>query len=73
MYDRQCLTFFLIFKLSINIGKIGPDPWDHILDASCWLEQSWKKVTKETVLLNYIAIGPLISGKKISKVFCIDI
>ena len=41
-------------------------------DESKWLEQSWLRVTKGTFLQNYIEIGPVVSGKKIFKVFYID-
>ena len=30
-------------------------------------------VTKETFLQSYIEIGPVVSEKKIIKIFCIDI
>ena len=42
-------------------------------DESWRLEQSWEKVIKETFLPCYIEIGPVISDKKIFKVFYIDI
>ena len=42
-------------------------------DESGLLEQSWKRVTKETFLPNYIEIGPVVSDEKIFKVFYIDI
>ena len=41
-------------------------------DESKWLEQSWL-ITKGTFLQNYIEIGPVVSDKKIFKVFYIDI
>ena len=34
-------------------------------DKSWGLEQSWKRVTKETFLPSYTEIGPLVSHKKI--------
>ena len=45
-------------------------------DKSRLLEQSWKRVTKETFLPSYNEISPmvrLVSDKKIFKVFYIDI
>ena len=42
-------------------------------DESKWLEQSWLRITKETFLQNYIEVGPVVSDKKIFKVFYIDI
>ena len=42
-------------------------------DKSRLLEQSWKRVTKETFLPSYNEIGPVVSDKKIFKVFSIDI
>ena len=42
-------------------------------DESWQLEQPWLRVTKETFLLGYIEIGPVVSDKKIIKVFYIDI
>ena len=42
-------------------------------DESKWLEQSWKRITKETFLRNYMEIGPVVSDKKIFKVFYTDI
>ena len=41
-------------------------------DESWWLEQHWKRVTKDTFLPSYIEIGPFVYGKKIFKVFYID-
>ena len=41
-------------------------------DESKWLEQSWYRITKGTFLQNYIEIGPVVSDKKIFKVFYID-
>ena len=38
-------------------------------DKTWRLEQSWKRVTKGTFLLKYIEIGPVVSDKKIFKVF----
>ena len=40
---------------------------------STWLEQSWYRITKGTFLQNYMEIGPMVSDKKIFKVFYIDI
>ena len=42
-------------------------------DESKWLEQSCKRITKETFLQNYIEISPVVSDKKIFKVFYTDI
>ena len=42
-------------------------------DESKWLEQSWQRITKGTFLQNYIEICPVVSDKKIFKVFYIDI
>ena len=42
-------------------------------DKSKWLEQSSLRITKGTFLQNYIEIGPVVSDKKIFKVFYIDI
>ena len=42
-------------------------------DESKCLEQSWYRITKGTFLQNYIEISPVVSDKKIFKVFCIDI
>ena len=42
-------------------------------DKSLLLEQSWKWVTKETLLPNYNEMGPVVSDKNIFKVFYIDI
>ena len=44
-----------------------------VFDESKWLEQSWKSITKGTFLQHYIEIGPVVSDKKIFKVFYIDI
>ena len=41
-------------------------------DESKWLEQSWQRITEGTFLQNYIEIGPVVSDKKIFKVFYID-
>ena len=38
-------------------------------DESWQLEQPWQRVTKETFLPGYIEIGPVVSDKKIIKVF----
>ena len=55
------------------IGKISPTPLAAIFfDESWWLEQPWKRVTKDTFLPSYIEIGPSVSDKKIFKVFYID-
>ena len=41
-------------------------------DESKWLEQYCKRITKETFLQNYMEIGPVVSDKKIFKVFYTD-
>ena len=41
-------------------------------DKSKWLEQSWYRITQGTFLQNNIEIGPVVSDKKIFKVFYID-
>ena len=41
-------------------------------DESKWPEQSWYRITKGTFLQNYMEIGPVVSDKKIFKVFYID-
>ena len=42
-------------------------------DKSKRLEQSWYRITKGTFMQNYMEIGPVVSDKKIFKVFYIDI
>ena len=42
-------------------------------DESQLLEESWWMVTKGTFLPSYIEISPVVSDKKIFKVFYIDI
>ena len=42
-------------------------------DESKWLEQSWYRITEGTFFQNYMEIGPMVSDKKIFKVFYIDI
>ena len=42
-------------------------------DESKWLDQSCKRITKETFLQNYMEIGPVVSDKKSFKVFYTDI
>ena len=41
-------------------------------DQSKWLEQYWKRIIKGPFLQNYMEIGPVVSEKKIFKVFYID-
>ena len=43
------------------------------IDKSKWLEQSWYRFTKGTFLQNYMEIVPVVSDKKIFKLFYIDI
>ena len=38
-----------------------------------WLEQSWLRVSKGTFLPSYTEISPVVSDKKIFKIFCIEI
>ena len=65
--------FFLSF-LYRYIGKISPHPLAAMFfDESKWLEQSWYRISKGTFLQNYIEIGPVVSDKKIFKVFNVDI
>ena len=42
-------------------------------DKSKWLEKSCNKITKGTFLQNHMEIGPVVSDKKIFKVFFTDI
>ena len=47
-------------------GKISPTLWwPCFYDKFKWLEQSWYRITKGIFLQNYIAIGPVVSDKKI--------
>ena len=64
-----------IFKFSIQIYRENkPCPLAAMFFDKCkWLEQSWQRITKETFLQNYIEISPVVSEKKILKVFYIDI
>ena len=39
---------------------------------TAWTE-SWKRITKWTILPSYIKIGPVVIDKKIFKVFYLDI
>ena len=41
-------------------------------EESKWLEQACKRITKGTFLQNYMENGPMVSDKKIFKVFYID-
>ena len=64
---------FLKFSIQIY-SENKPRPLAAMFfDESKWLEQSWYRITKGTFLQNYIEIGPVVSGKKIFKVFYIDI
>ena len=47
---------------------MGPFFWSIMMAWTILVEG-----TKETVMLNYTDIGPVVSDKKILKVFCIDI
>ena len=62
-------------KFSIQIYRENkPRPLAAMFfDESKWLEQSCKRITKETFLQNYMEIGPVVSDKKIFKVFYTDI
>ena len=64
-----------IFKVSLQIYRENkPRPLAAMFfDKSKWLEQSCKRITKETFLQNYMEIGPVVSDKKIFKVFYTDI
>ena len=55
------------FKFSIKIYRENkPHPLAAMFfDKSKWLEQSWYRTTKEIFLQNNIAIGPVVSDKKI--------
>ena len=55
------------FKFSIKIYRANkPCPLAAMFfDKSKWLEQSWYRITKGIFLQNYIAIGPVVSDKKI--------
>ena len=64
-----------IFKVSIQIyreNKRRPLA-AMFFDESKWLEQSCKRITTETFLQNYMEISPVVSDKKIFKVFYTDI
>ena len=56
-----------IFKFSIKLYRENkPHPLVTVFfDKSKWLEQSWYRITKGIFLQNYIAIGPVVSDKKI--------
>ena len=68
-WTRRFLKFFIkIYK------ENKPSPLAAMFfDESKWLEQSCNRITKGTFLQNYIEIGPVVSDKKIFKVFYIDI
>ena len=55
------------FKFSIKIYRENkPHPLAAMFfDKSKWLEQSWYRICKGIILQNYIAIGPVVSDKKI--------
>ena len=63
---------FKKFYIDIQENKPGPLAAAIFLDKSCWLEQSWWRITKETFLLNHIDICQVVSPKKIFKKFYID-
>ena len=54
-------------KISIKIYRENkPHPLVAMFfDKSKWPEQSWYRITKGIFLQNYIAIGPVVSDKKI--------
>ena len=56
---------FQVFYIDIyRENKPQPLP-AMFFDKSKWLEQSWYRITKGIFLQNYIAIGPVVSDKKI--------
>ena len=62
-------NIFKVFYIDY-IGKISPAPWRPcFFDESKWLEQSCNRTTKGTFLQNYMEISPVVSDKKIFKVF----
>ena len=64
-----------ILKFSIQIyreNKLRPLA-AMFFDKSKWLEQSWYRITKGTFLQNYMEISPVVSDKKIFKLYYIDI
>ena len=64
---------FLKFSIQIY-SENKPRPLAAMFfDESKWLVQSWYRITKGTFLQNYMEIGPMVSDKKIFKVFYIDI
>ena len=66
-------VFYIYIYIYIYIGKISPVLWRPcFFDESKWLEQSYKRITKGTFLQNYIEIGPVVSDKKIFKIFYTD-
>ena len=63
---------FKVFYTDISENK--PRPLAAMFfDKSKWLEQSWYRITKGTFLQNYMEIGPVVSDKKIFKLFYTDI
>ena len=64
---------FLKFSIQIY-SENKPRPLAAMFfDKSKWLEQSCNRITKGTFLQNYMEIGPVVSDKKIFKLFYIDI
>ena len=63
-----------MFSIQIySENKLRPLAAIFFFDKSKWLEQSWYRITKGTFLQNYIETGPVVSDKKIFKLFYIDI
>ena len=61
--DKKILKVFYI-----DCRENKPRPLAAIFfDESKWLEQSWKRITKETFLQNYIEIGPVVSERRFLK------
>ena len=64
---------FKVFYIDIYRENKPRPLADMFFDQSKCLEQSWWRITKETFLQNYMEIGPVVSDKKIFKVFYTDI
>ena len=64
---------FKLFYIEIY-GENKPCPLAAMFfDESKWLEQSSLRITKGTFSQNYIEIGPVVSDKKIFKLFYIHV
>ena len=58
----------------LQLQETKPQPVAAMFFDEYWqLEQSWKRVTKGTFLPSYTVIVPVVSDKKMFKVFYIDI